>query len=106
MIKNHSTDLSDRLEKKIIEIDLTYVASSMRSKLFGTGPRGNKSLCSFVLIIILRFDSSSPLSLSSLAHNLLSSLPESSALIEQLIERRTLFCTLISLLLISNSNPG
>jgi hypothetical protein len=32
----------------------------------------NKSLCSFVLIITIRFDSSSPLSLCSLAHNLLS----------------------------------
>jgi hypothetical protein len=29
-------------------------------------------LCPFVLIITLQFDSSSPLSLSSLAHNILS----------------------------------
>jgi hypothetical protein len=58
------------------------------------------------LIIILQFDSSSPLSLSSLAHNLLSFLPKLSTLIEQLIARRTLFRTLILLLLVSNPNLG
>jgi hypothetical protein len=59
-----------------------------------------------VLIITLRFDSSSPLSLSPLAYNLFELALKAFTSIEQLIVRRTLFCTSNLLLLISNPNPG
>jgi hypothetical protein len=40
IVKNHSTGLSDRLrERKRVEIDLAFVASSTGSKLFGIEPR-------------------------------------------------------------------
>jgi hypothetical protein len=52
----------------MVERDPTYVASSMGSKFFGTEPRETNHCIHFVLIITLRFDSSSPLSLSSLAY--------------------------------------
>jgi hypothetical protein len=54
----------------MVERDPTYVASSMGSKFFGTELRETNHYIHFVLIITLRFDSSSRLSLSSLTYNL------------------------------------
>jgi hypothetical protein len=68
--KKHSTGLSDRLregkglKKTRPSWPPQWGVGSLEPNL------GNKSLCSFVLIITLRFDSPSPLSLSSSAYNL------------------------------------
>jgi hypothetical protein len=67
--KKHSTGLSDRLrERERVEKDPAFVASSTGSRFIGTKPRETNRLCYFVSIITLRFDSSSSLSLNSLAH--------------------------------------
>jgi hypothetical protein len=53
----------------MVERDPAYVASSMGSRFFGTEPRETKNHLCLCVNLVLRFDSSSPLSLSSLACN-------------------------------------
>jgi hypothetical protein len=52
----------------MVERDPAYVVSSTGSRFFETEPRETNHLC-LCVNLVLRFDSSSPLSLNSLACN-------------------------------------
>jgi hypothetical protein len=82
------------------------VASLTGNRFFGTEPRETNHPC-LCVNLVLRFDSSSPFSLSSLACNpfeLASKVIHT--LIEQLMARRTIFHTPISFILVLTLTSG
>jgi hypothetical protein len=82
------------------------VASLTGSRFFGTEPRETNRPCVCVNLV-LRFDSSSPFSLSSLTCNPFEiAFKVIRTLIEQLMERRTIFHTSISFILVLTLTLG